>query len=103
MGSGHTNWARLLGADSPARRALWVARTAVLDQGPDHPDVVGAHTAVLADSGTAALIGRLPDWTMDARLSGHQDPRFAPNLLNLLADMGRQTPIGVPSVCKDTS
>lgn len=95
MSSGHTNWARLLGADpvpellacgQPAAR--WVARTAVLDQARGHPDVVAAHTAVLADPGTAALIGRLPDWTMDTRLSGHQDPRFAPNLLNLLADMG---------------
>ncbi len=90
-----TAWARLLGADpvpgllacgEPA--AGWVARTAVLDQAPHHLEVVAAHAAVLADSGTAALTGRLPDWTAGDKLSGHHDPRFAPHLLNLLADMG---------------
>jgi len=34
------------------------------------------------------LIERLPDWETEARTSGHESPRFAPNLLNLLADMG---------------
>ena len=93
--SGGTTWARLLGADpvpallargEPAAR--WVALTAVLGQGADDPEVVAARAAVLADAGTAALIGRLPDWTAGDKLSGHHDPRFAPHLLNLLADMG---------------
>lgn len=97
--SGHTSWAKLLGADpvpgllacgEPA--AVWVARTAVLDQAPRHPEVVAAHADMLADAGTAALTGRLPDWTAGDRLSGHHDPRFAPNLLNLLADMGVTEP-----------
>ena len=93
--SGGTAWARLLGADpvpgllacgEPA--AVWVARTAVLGQPADDPEVVAARAAVLADAGTAALTGRLPDWAAGDRLSGHHDPRFAPHLLNLLADMG---------------
>ena len=57
-------------------------------QPADHPQVVAARAAVCADPGTAALSGRLPGWTAGDRLSGHHDPRFAPNLLNLLADMG---------------
>ncbi|HET7247492.1 MAG TPA: hypothetical protein VFJ07_21960 [Streptosporangiaceae bacterium] len=92
---GDASWARLLGADpvpgllacgEPA--AVWVARTAVLNQKAGDPHVVAARATVLADPGTAALIGRLPDWTAPGKLSGHHDPRFAPHLLNLLADMG---------------
>jgi hypothetical protein len=93
--AGHTSWSRLLGDDpvpgllaygEPAAR--WVARTAVLGQPANHREVAEAHAAVCADPCTAALIARLPDWTAGDKLSGHQDPRFAPNLLNLLADMG---------------
>ena len=43
---------------------------------------------MLDDPGTEALFGCLPDWQVDNRLSGHSSPGFAPNLLNLLADMG---------------
>jgi hypothetical protein len=93
--SGRTGWARLLGADlvpgllacgEPAAR--WVTRTAVLGQPASHPEVVADHAAVRADPATAALLDRLPDWTAGDRLSGHNAPGFAPNLLNLLADMG---------------
>ena len=76
----------LLASGEPAAR--WVARTAVLGQPAGHPEVAEAHAAMCADPRTAALIARLPDWTAGDKLSGHQDPRFAPNLLNLLADMG---------------
>ncbi len=93
--SGMTAWTRLLGADpvpgllacaEPAAR--WVVRTAVLGQASCHPEVAADRAAALADAGTEALIGRLPDWTAGNKLSGHNDPRFAPNLLNLLAEMG---------------
>ena len=93
--SDHTIWARLLGADpvpgllaSDEPAARWVVRTAVLGQPAGHPEVVTDRAAVRTDPGTAALIDRLPDWTAGDKLSGHQDTRFAPNLLNLLADMG---------------
>jgi hypothetical protein len=95
MGGDEGSWTGLLGGDpvpgllacgEPAAR--WVARTAVLDRPADDPQVAADHAAVLADPGTAALIGRLPDWTAGNKLSGHHDPRFAPHLLNLLADMG---------------
>lgn len=92
---GTTSLAGLLGADpvpalldcgEPAAR--WVVRTAVLGQPLDDPEVMADHAAVRADPGTAGLISRLPDWTAGDKLSSHSDPRFAPNLLNLLADMG---------------
>jgi hypothetical protein len=93
--AGHTGWSRVLGADpvpwllaSGEPAAVWVARTAVLGQPADHPEVIAAHAAVRGDPCTAALIAWLPDWTAGDKLSGHQDPRFAPNQLNLLADMG---------------
>ena len=93
--SSYTSWNRLLGADpvpgllaSGEPAARWVTRTAVLGQPADDPDVVADHAAVRADPATTELIGRLPDWTAGGRFSGHHDPRFAPNLLNLLADMG---------------
>ncbi len=97
--SGQESWTGLLGGDpvpgllacgEPAAR--WVTRTAVLDQPADDPQVAAGHAAVLADPGTAALIGRLPDWAAGNKLSGHHDPRFAPHLLNLLADMGVTAP-----------
>lgn len=76
----------LLASDEPAAR--WVTLTGVLDR-PDHdPEVTATRAAVVADPGTGELMGRLPDWQADQRLSGHNSPRFAPNLLNLLADMG---------------
>jgi hypothetical protein len=76
----------LLSSDEPAAR--WVALTGLAGAGPDDPDVRRAHRDVLADPLTRALVDRLPDWTVDQHLSGHQSPAFAPHLLGLLADMG---------------
>jgi hypothetical protein len=76
----------LLASDEPAAR--WVALTELLDRPADDPDAAAARAAVLADPGTGDLIGRLPDWEADNRLSGHDSPAFAPNILGLLADMG---------------
>jgi hypothetical protein len=78
----------LLASDEPAAR--WVTLTGVLDRPGHDPEVLATRAAVVADPGTAELLGRLPDWEADNRLSGHDSPRFAPNLLNLLADMGVQ-------------
>lgn len=62
--------------------------TGVLDHTTDDPAVDECRRAVVADPGTVSLVGRLPDWMAGDRLSGHNSPAFAPNLLNLLADMG---------------
>jgi hypothetical protein len=76
----------LLDAGEPAAR--WVTLTALLDREPGDHAVRDAHRDVLADPATTELAARLPDWTSGDRLSGHNSPSFAPNLLNLLADMG---------------
>ena len=73
--------------DSADPAATWSLLTGVLDHSDDD-DVVAAHRAVLADPLTRDLIDRLPDWEGGQPLSGHDSPKFAPNLLNLLADMG---------------
>lgn len=73
--------------DSAEPAARWSLLTGVLDHSDDD-DVVAAHQGVLADPLTRDLIDRLPDWEGGQSLSGHDSPRFAPNLLNLLADMG---------------
>lgn len=84
LGSNPVPW--LLASGEPSAR--WLALTALLDRPPDDPDVVDVHAAVLADSGTADLIGRLPDWEAGGPIPGHDSPSFAPNVLGLLADMG---------------
>jgi hypothetical protein len=76
----------VLGSDDPAAR--WLLLTDTLELVPEHPEVRMARAQVLADPATAALIDRLPDWEAGAGFSGHNSPAFAPNLLNLLADMG---------------
>ncbi|HYF91874.1 MAG TPA: hypothetical protein VD969_06485 [Symbiobacteriaceae bacterium] len=78
----------LLASDEPAAR--WITLTQLLGRSADDPQVVGARAAVLEDPLTRELIGRLPDWEVDNEVSGHSSPKFAPNLLNLLADMGLQ-------------
>ena len=83
---GHDPVRWLLDAGEPAAR--WVTLTAILDADPGDPAVQAAHRDVIADPATRALAARLPDWAGGARLSGHSSPAFAPNLLNLLADMG---------------
>jgi len=84
IGSDPRPW--LLASGEPAAR--WIALTELLDRPPADVDVRAARAAVLADPGTAELIGRLPAWEADRHLSGHDSPGFAPNLLGLLADMG---------------
>jgi hypothetical protein len=74
----------ILASADPA--AHWLLLT--MDRSPDDPDVHAARMAVLADPATDALIGRLPDWEAGAAFSGHNSPAFAPNILNLVADMG---------------
>lgn len=74
--------------DSAEPAAGWVALTGLLDRAPDESAVQQAHREVAADSGTRELVGRLPDWAAGDKLSGHNSPAFAPNLLILLADMG---------------
>ena len=90
-----TPWAPLLGADpvpwlleSPEPAARWLALTGVLRRPPEDGEVVAAHACVLGAPDTRALLLRLPDWEAGDRLSGHDSPRFAPNLLGVLADMG---------------
>lgn len=76
----------LLESDEPAAR--WIALTHLLDLPPDHPDVVAAQKAVRDDSGTQDLVGRLGSWGDDTGASGHHSPKYQPNLLHLLADLG---------------
>ncbi len=76
----------LLAQAEPAAR--WIALTALLDYDEGHQAVREAQAAVVADPGTAAIVERLPAWASDARVSGHNSPGYAPNLLHLLADMG---------------
>jgi len=76
----------LLASDEPAAR--WVTLTRVLGRADDDPEVVAAHAAVLADPLTADLLGRLGDWEAGDALGGHNSPRFLPNLLVLLHEMG---------------
>lgn len=88
-------WADLVPADprgwildSVEPSARWVLLTGVFDRPAGDHDVVAARREVLQDAGTRRLLDRLPDWEAGEPLSGHESPRFAPNLLNLLADMG---------------
>jgi hypothetical protein len=76
----------LLHGEEPAAR--WLTLAAVLRVPQQDRDLRRAHAAVLTDATTCALLERLPDWEAGERFSGHDSPAFAPNLLNLLADMG---------------
>jgi hypothetical protein len=74
--------------DSAEPAARWIVLTRVLDRADDDADVAAARAGVLADEGTRELLDRLGDWESGEPFSGHDSPRFAPNQLNLLADMG---------------
>ena len=76
----------VLNSAEPA--AHWVLLTGVLDLPPDGFEAATTRCEVVADPDTRAIIERLPDWEAGLRLSGHDSPAFAPNLLRLLADMG---------------
>jgi hypothetical protein len=77
---------QLLVSTEPA--AQWHTLVYVLDRPSDDPEVVTAHAAVLAAAEVCTLLDRLPDWEVDNQVTGHDRPDYAPNLLNLLADMG---------------
>lgn len=76
----------LLASDEPAAR--WIALTALHGKTDDDPEVIEARRAVLTDPATHRLLDLMPDWEVDNNVSGHHKPEYAPNLLNLLADMG---------------
>lgn len=76
----------ILESDEPAAR--WVTLTGVLGRAVDHAEVRTAHADVLADAGTQELLVRLGDWEDPGEVGGHNSPRYAPNLLVLLHEMG---------------
>jgi len=103
-------WLALLGSDprpwlleSPEPTARWVALTHLQNLPAEHPEVRAAHRGVLDDPGTRDLMGRLGRWGDDTGASGHNSPRYQPNLLHLLADMGVQAGdhAGVDAVIDD--
>lgn len=79
-----TEW--LLSCEEPAAR--WIALTELLDLPEGDPAVIAARQAVLSDSLVERLIDDLPCWGSDTQFGGHHSPAFAPNTLQLLADMG---------------
>lgn len=76
----------LLSCDEPSAR--WLTLSELVDAPVDEADLANARREVLADPGTRVLLDRLPSWGDAAGFSGHNSPSFAPNLLNLLADLG---------------
>lgn len=90
-------WAKLLGGDprpwsrsSDEPSARRVVATHVDEKSNGDPAVVAAHGAVLNDSVTEELLGRVFPWGSGPPVSGHNSPGFVANLLHLLADMGLQ-------------
>ncbi len=77
---------RLLGSDEPAAR--WIALTSLSGAPEDTPEAHEARADVLADPRTQALLARIVPWEVENRISGHHAPTFAPNLINLLLDLG---------------
>ena len=65
-----------------------MALTDVLGFATDHTEARDAHAEVLADAGTQELLARLGDWEHPGEVGGHNSPRYAPNLLVLLHEMG---------------
>lgn len=76
----------LLEPDEPF--AVWATLTGVRGLGPDDEAVRRAREAVVADARVRELAEGLPEWGVDADVSGHHSPAYLPNRLNLLADMG---------------
>lgn len=75
-------------ADADDAGARWLTLPAVLELPADDDRVVAAHAAVLDDPLTADLLDRLGPWDAERRISGHDKPEFAPNLITLLLDRG---------------
>lgn len=68
--------------------ARWLCLTALEDLPPSQHALEDARRDVVADPSVQELIERLPDWSVPQRVSGHESPAFAPNLLHLLAELG---------------
>ncbi len=84
LGSDPLPWL-LLSSNEPA--AVWIALTRIKDRNPDDPEVQSARAASVAGDDVRSIVDRLPEWGI-GDFSGHDSPSFAPNLLNLLADLG---------------
>ncbi len=81
-------------SDEPYAR--WVTGVRLDDRQPDDPIVSADHQATMDDPLVQALIERLPAWTDPIR--SHSAPAYAPNLLNLLADLGVSGEDDLPGV-----
>jgi hypothetical protein len=79
-----TPW--LLVSAEPAAR--WVALIHLTGLDESAPEALAAHGAMLRDPRTLELLALLPDWEIDAGVSGHDRPLLATNLLDLLSVMG---------------
>ena len=66
--------------------ARWVTQVRLDDRAPHDPIVLADHQATLDDPLVQALVERLPAWSDPVR--SHAAPTYAPNVLNLLADLG---------------
>ena len=73
--------------ESDEAYARWVVLTGIQGLAADHADVLAAHDALLADPGIHELIEELPVWGV-GEASGHDSPKYLPNRLYMLADMG---------------
>ena len=77
---------RLVESDEPSAR--WVALVELLDRPGDDAEVTAAHAAAVASPPVRDLLDRIPDWEEPQRVAGHDAPGFAPNLVDLILDLG---------------
>ncbi|MDZ4065145.1 MAG: hypothetical protein U1E22_10835, partial [Coriobacteriia bacterium] len=83
LGANPIPW--LLSAKEPYAR--WVALVELLGQPDSDAAVTEARADTLADAGVQLLVDELPLWD-SGEIPGHHSPKYAPNSLNLLVDMG---------------
>jgi hypothetical protein len=76
----------LLESDDPSAR--WVTLVELLDRPGDDAEVTAAHAGVVSMPAVRRLLDRIPDWEEPQAVSGHDAPGFAPNLVDLLLDLG---------------
>ena len=84
IGTDPTEW--ILASDEPY--ASWVALTRLEMLPRDDERVLGVQRSVVADPGVGRIVDDLPGWGELDDVPGHHSPKFLPNQLNLLADMG---------------
>jgi hypothetical protein len=84
IGTDPTEW--ILGSDEPY--AHWVALTRLRDEPRDSERALETRSAVVADKDVGWIVEDLPAWGSLDDVPGHHSPKFLPNSLNLLADMG---------------